>query len=99
VTNNWNWNQSQSTNRKKFANKAASIPPPQVPRYMPLIQQQKPKKLEVVQENGGSEDLPDINVRNDTSLIPMGTRDVTPAALHKSPMPTTPMKFNSNKKI
>lgn len=58
----------QSQNK---ANKSSSIPPPQVPRYMPLIQQKLPKKLEVVQENAVSGDLPDINLRNNQTEISM----------------------------
>mmetsp|Transcript_9744 Transcript_9744/g.16413 ORF Transcript_9744/g.16413 Transcript_9744/m.16413 type:complete len:141 (+) Transcript_9744:253-675(+) len=44
--------------------KSNSIPPPQVPRYMPLIQQKNVKKLEVVHENQSINDLPEINVKN-----------------------------------
>jgi hypothetical protein len=62
---------------------------------MPLIQQQKPKKLEVVHESNNLEDLPDINMRNANSDA---SRDVTPGSIHKSPKPTTPMKFVTHKK-
>lgn len=38
---------------------------------MPLIQQKLPKKLEVVQENAVSGDLPEINLRNNQTEISM----------------------------
>jgi hypothetical protein len=65
---------------------------------MPLIQQQKPKKLEVVQENNNSEDLPDINIRADAALLQMvsASREITPAMhCYKTPKPSTPLKFTS----